>query len=71
MPHPSFDAVAAVYVANLLAHRIEPIPDQTDSENDLAQLEEDLAAFGVLDQIGAWQEAMKDIRALMSEAEAK
>lgn len=67
VPHQGFDAIAAVYVANLLAHRIEPGP--ADPENDIAQFEGDLAALGLLDQVGAWQDMMKDIPALMTGAE--
>lgn len=70
VPHQGFDAIAAVYVANLLAHHIEPIPNEEDPECDLAEFEEDLAALGVLDQMGAWQDIIKDIPALMADAEA-
>lgn len=68
--HSGFDAVAAVYVANLLAHRIEP-NQAADPETDPAHCEEDLAALGVLDQFGTWQNMMADIPSLMSEADAK
>jgi HD-like signal output (HDOD) protein len=70
VPHQEFDAIAAVYVANLLAHRIDPTPDQADPESDLTQYEQDLADLGVLDLIPAWQDMAKDIPALMAEAEA-
>ncbi len=60
VPHQGFDAIAAVHVANLLAHHIDPIPDQADPEKDLAQFEEDFAALGVLEMIPAWQDMGKD-----------
>lgn len=70
VPHQEFDAVAAVYVANLLAHRIEPAHDQPDSESDLEQSEQDLAELGVLDSIPEWLDEVKDLPAHMAEAEA-
>jgi HD-like signal output (HDOD) protein/ActR/RegA family two-component response regulator len=70
VPHQEFDAIAGVYVANLLAHRLDSDPDGADAECDFGQFEEDLAALGVLDQIGAWQEMVKDVPAQMAEAEA-
>jgi hypothetical protein len=69
VPHQGFDAIAAVYVANLLAHRIEPVPDTADPESDFAQFEEDLASLGVLSQVGPWQDMMNDIPALIDGAE--
>lgn len=65
-----FDAIAAVYVANLLAHRIEP-NQAADPETDLEHCEQDLAALGVLDQLGDWQNMMADIPSLMSQADAR
>jgi HD-like signal output (HDOD) protein len=70
VPRQGFDAIAAVYVANLLAHRIEPVPDSEDPESDFAQFEQDLESLGVLSQIDAWQDMMKDVPALIDRAEA-
>jgi len=70
VPHQGFDAIAAVYVANLLAHRVDPVPAKADPESDLTQFEQDLAALGVLDSIPAWQQMASDVPALMAEAEA-
>ena len=71
VPHHEFDAVAAVYIANLLAHRIAPDADRPDPESDFALVEEDLSALGILDQIPAWLELVKDIPARMAEAEVE
>lgn len=73
VPHKEFDPVAAVFVANLLAHRLEPVaplPGQTDPESDLAHGEADLTALGVLDQMPAWLEMVKDVPAHMAESDA-
>jgi HD-like signal output (HDOD) protein len=67
VPHQQFDAVAAVYVANLLAHRVDPADDQPESEGN--QPERDLADLGVLENIPAWQEMVKDLPAQMAEVE--
>jgi HD-like signal output (HDOD) protein len=71
VPHQGFDAIAAVYVANLLAHGIEPTDDREDPECNIAPFERDLAALGVLDQFGAWQKLMKDVPSQMDRAEAQ
>lgn len=67
VPHHGFDPIAAVYVANLLAHRIEQDTGQEDPENYLAQFEEEFAALGVLDKIPAWEEMTKEVPAIMAE----
>lgn len=70
VPHQEFDAVAAVYVANLLAHRIDPAQNQTEPESDFEQSEQDLRDLGVLDSIPAWYDMVKDVPAHLAEAEA-
>jgi HD-like signal output (HDOD) protein/ActR/RegA family two-component response regulator len=70
VPHQGFDAVAGVYVANLLAHRVESASGDEDAESYLAQFQEELAVLGVLDQMDTWLEMVKDVPAQMAEAEA-
>lgn len=70
VPHQELDPITAVYVANLLAHRLEPAFGKADPECDAAHCEQDLAALGVLDQMPAWEEMVKDVPALMAESEA-
>jgi HD-like signal output (HDOD) protein len=70
VPHRELDPIAAVYVANLLAHRLEPAFRNADPECDLTHCEQDLAALGVLDQMPAWEEMVKDIPARMADSEA-
>lgn len=70
VPHQGFDAIAAVYIANLLAHRIEPATGLEDTESDLAQFEEDFAALGILDQVDGWQNLITDIPAGLAREEA-
>jgi HD-like signal output (HDOD) protein len=70
VPHRELDPIAAVYVANLLAHRLEPAFRNADPECDLMHCEQDLAALGVLDQMPAWEEMVKDIPARMADSEA-
>jgi len=67
-PHQGFDAIAAVFVANLLAHRLEPVSEQFDPESDIAQFEEDLMALGLLDKLCVWQDMVKDVPALVAGA---
>lgn len=69
VPHQQFDAVAAVYVANLLAHRVDPTDDQPECEGE--QAEQELADLGVLEYIPAWQEMVKGLPAQMIEAEVR
>jgi HD-like signal output (HDOD) protein len=70
VPHRELDPIAAVYVANLLAHRLEPAFRNADPECDLTHCEQDLAALGVLEQMPAWEEMVKDIPARMADSEA-
>jgi len=70
VPHQGFDAIAAVYVANLLAHHFEPISDESDPESDPAQFQEELANLGVLEMMPLWQELAKDVLVLMADGES-
>lgn len=61
VPHRGFDAISAVYVANLLAH---------ESEGSLEKCEWDLPflkSVGVAAQLPAWKEIAKEVRLLQCE----
>jgi len=61
VPHEDFDAIAAVFAANLLAHRIEPGPGQSDCGGGFEPYEEDLKKLGILEKMPDWQEMVKDV----------
>jgi HD-like signal output (HDOD) protein len=61
VPHGGFDAISAVYVANLLAHESEESPETC--EWDLPFLK----AVGVAAQVPAWKEVAKEVRLLQRE----
>jgi HD-like signal output (HDOD) protein len=62
VPRQEFDAVAAVYVANILTHKVSPssLPFEP---MDLALLE----SLGVADRYAAWQDAAQEIASTASE----
>jgi HD-like signal output (HDOD) protein len=54
VPHQSFDAASAVYIANLLAHEVNssnPLP----GESELQSNEEDLVSLGVENDMPHWR----------------
>jgi HD-like signal output (HDOD) protein len=67
VPHENFDALSAVYVANLLAHELEapssevPLPDDTETNR------KELAALGVEGDLDAWRAMAAEIPALLRE----
>jgi len=62
VPRQEFDAVAAVYVANTLAHQVSP-PSLPFEPMDQALLE----SLGLADRYRAWQEAAQEIGSRASE----
>ncbi|MCH7979188.1 MAG: HDOD domain-containing protein [Acidobacteria bacterium] len=58
VPHQSFDAVGAVYVANLLAHAHAPGPKASRDVEDPIDMEY-LQKLGVADQLKEWQAMAK------------
>lgn len=60
VPHQEFDAITAIYVADLLAHIVDPGPDELDADVLLAQAEDDLKELGIFDSIPAWTEVAKE-----------
>jgi len=61
VPHRGFDAISAVYVANLLAHETDESGERC--EWDLPFLK----AVGVAAQVPAWREVAKEVRLLQRE----
>ncbi len=69
VPHQSFDAVAAVYVANILAHRLELDSGQGAHSFDLEMHREDLVKLGVWENLAPWYEAVREIADLNRETD--
>jgi HD-like signal output (HDOD) protein len=68
VPHRKFDAVAAVFVAGLLAHEIEGSPAGERIEQPLDAYQEELASMGVEENLVQWRANMAGIPALLVEA---
>ena len=68
VPHQSFDAISAVYVANLLAHDLEGDSSEGPSIYDLEAFQEELTTLGVWEMIHTWQALAKAIPAPSLEA---
>jgi len=65
VPHREFDAVSAVYVANLLAHELEVSSGGTPSVYDLEHYQEEFAALGIAAKMPEWQKMAAEVPALM------
>jgi hypothetical protein len=68
VPHQNFDAVSAVYVANLLAHELEASSSEVLSENNTETNQEELTALGVKEDLAAWRAMAAEISARSAEA---
>jgi hypothetical protein len=68
VPHQSFDAVSAVYVANLLSHELEALSSEVPLENGIETNQEELAALGVQEDLAAWRARAAQVPALLAEA---
>jgi HD-like signal output (HDOD) protein len=68
VPHPYFDAVSAVYVANLLAHELEAPSSEVPLENAAETNQEELAALGTKEDLAAWRALAAEIPPLLVEA---
>ena len=64
VPHQSFDAIGAVYVANILAHRLEARSGEDAHRFDFEMHREDLVTLGVWEKIEGWCEGTGDITGL-------
>src|SRR5208282_2590469 len=65
VPHQSFDAISAVFAANLLAHEIEDSSSGNSTVYNLDNYQEELTALGVADKIPEWRAMAKEIPALL------
>lgn len=67
VPHQNFDAISAVYVADLLAHWLEEISSGGPITYDLENYQEEFARLGVTDLVPQWQAMAAEIPNLMGE----
>jgi HD-like signal output (HDOD) protein/ActR/RegA family two-component response regulator len=68
VPHQSFDAVSAVFVANRLAHELEQSPCEVPRRETIEADQEDLAALGTQEDLSAWRAIAAEVPALIAEA---
>jgi HD-like signal output (HDOD) protein len=68
VPHEYFDAVSAVYVANLLAHELESSSLKASGQLDTEPNREELTVLGVGEELAAWRAMAAEIPALLAEA---
>jgi HD-like signal output (HDOD) protein/ActR/RegA family two-component response regulator len=68
VPHQSFDAVSAVYVADVLAHEMEAPLLQTPLEDHPDPLAVELAGLGVEQELPQWRAMAASVPALLAEA---
>jgi len=68
VPHQTFDAVSAVYVANLLAHELEASAHGVPAEYGLEANQGDLAALGVQNDLPEWRAMAAEVPPLLAEA---
>jgi len=69
VPRQSFDAISAVYAANLLAHELEESSHDAESAfYNLEDYREELASLGILERIPEWRAIAAAMPALVAEA---
>jgi len=68
VPHQNFDAISAVYAANLLAHELEESSSEEPAVYNLENYQEELTMLGVWEMIPKWQAMAREIPALLVEA---
>ena len=68
VPHQNFDAVSAVFVANLLAHELEGPPVAAPLESEPDPFQKELAGLGVLENLPAWRAMAAEVPGLMAGA---
>jgi hypothetical protein len=68
VPHQNFDAISAVYAANLLAHELEESASGAKGVYNLEDCQQELATLGIDEQIPEWRAMAKGIPALLPEA---
>jgi len=67
VPHQSFDAVSAVYIANLLAHELEASSGGEAPVYSLENYQEEFATLGVATLVPHWREIAAEVPARMRE----
>jgi HD-like signal output (HDOD) protein/ActR/RegA family two-component response regulator len=69
VPHQNFDAISAVFVANLLAHELEEAGSGERAVYNLDDYREELATLGVAETIPEWRAMAKEIPALIPQTQ--
>jgi HD-like signal output (HDOD) protein len=64
VPHQGFDAISAVYAANLLAHGVEEAADGSSSPYSLEKFQEEINELGIGEQMPEWQAMVKEMPAM-------
>ncbi len=67
VPHQNFDAISAVYAANLLAHEREKSCGGERADYVLDNYQKEFAGLGVLDKIPEWRALAAEVPDLMGE----
>jgi HD-like signal output (HDOD) protein len=67
VPHQNFDAISAVYAANLLAHELEESFSGEPAVYNLENYREEFAALGVGNMIPEWRAVAAEVPNLMAE----
>ncbi len=67
VPHQHFDAVSAVYVANLLAHELEQSSSSGPAVYDLDKYREEFVKLGAAEMLPEWREMAAEVPALIAE----
>jgi HD-like signal output (HDOD) protein/CheY-like chemotaxis protein len=68
VPHQNFDAISAVYAANLLAHELEESSTSEPAVYNLENYQEELTTLGIGEMLPAWRAIAKDVPALLAAA---
>ena len=67
VPHQNFDAISAVFCANLLAHELEESSSGEVAIYNLEDYQQDLAALAVGERIPEWRAMAAEVPGLMAE----
>jgi HD-like signal output (HDOD) protein len=68
IPHQGFDAVSAVYVANLLARELEVTSPKAPPEDSFETHEQDLITLGIQQRMPDWRALAAEVPARLAEA---
>jgi HD-like signal output (HDOD) protein len=67
VPHQNFDAISAVYVANLLAHELDESPRGGPAVYAMENYQEELTTLGVWGKIPEWRAMAASVPDLVAE----